>query len=96
MKYKLNGEDIEAIRYTGGNLPDVRAFAGRDVVQDQNDLVCYVQGNEDRMVRLGVGEWLVKCAPGLQHTGAPHDFWSVPDDRFRRTFVPIEEGMHGD
>ena len=94
-KFKLNGEDIEAIRYTGANVSDVLAFCGGlSNLLEESDLTLTVIGLGDRPQPLRVGEWLVRAASPYRN--APSTYWTVPDDRFRRTFIPIEEGANYD
>lgn len=94
-KYKLNGEDIEAVRNTGANFLEIVAFVapGRSAKLLAEDLAVEVAG--ERPVRVPVGEWLVKAPSWHKETGVM-DFWVVADDRFRRTFVPIEVGTNYD
>jgi len=86
MRYRSRPVEVDAIRWTGDNIPQVASFGGTvrwPGWRNELELWCGQDGQQG-WVSVPVGHWIVRRA------GDHSDHWPVEDDHFTTRYDPTE------
>ena len=89
MKFRKRPVEIEAVRYTGDNADDVKAFIGHATVE-QKALPGPGRGMTEGIVirtlegdmKASVGDWIIRGVQG--------EFYPCKPDIFEATYEPVD------
>lgn len=83
MKYRRKVTDIEAVQYTGTNLPEVQAFAGSAVYQQTwGGLIIQTPSGA---LPLEIGDYVAR------NPSDPTDFYPIKSEQFNLLYDVLEE-----
>lgn len=93
LRFRRRPTVVEAIRWTGSNVAEMRAFAGNhfdtidpeDRGDDPDNTAQVLDRLHSSWIGLGDGDWVVRDANGVM--------WPVKADVFAETYEAVDDGL---